>query len=59
MRNYDNTNKLLAQMPGCNGMKTGYTSAAGRCLVSSASRSGRDVMGNAVFEGAKICSVLL
>lgn len=44
VRNYDNTNKLLAQMPGCNGMKTGYTSAAGRCLVSSASRSGRDVI---------------
>ncbi|MEZ5326284.1 MAG: D-alanyl-D-alanine carboxypeptidase family protein [Verrucomicrobiales bacterium] len=44
VRNYTNTNKLLAQMPGCNGMKTGYTNAAGRCLISSASRYGRDVI---------------
>ncbi len=33
-----NHNKLLGQLPGCTGGKTGYTSAAGRCLVSSAKR---------------------
>ncbi|MGK0184698.1 MAG: D-alanyl-D-alanine carboxypeptidase (penicillin-binding protein 5/6) [Verrucomicrobiales bacterium] len=44
VRHYNNTNKLLARMPGCNGMKTGYTNASGRCLISSASRSGRDVI---------------
>lgn len=38
------TNDLLAFMPECNGMKTGYTNAAGRCLVSTASRAGRDVI---------------
>lgn len=38
------TNDLLARMPECNGMKTGYTNASGRCLVSSAYRSGRDVI---------------
>lgn len=41
---YANTNKLLGRMSGCNGMKTGYTQASGRCLISSASRSGRDVI---------------
>ena len=36
-----NHNKLLWQLPGCEGVKTGYTRAAGRILVSSASREGR------------------
>jgi len=31
-----NTNKVLGQFEGCNGMKTGFTYAAGNCLVSSA-----------------------
>ncbi|MFM7182046.1 MAG: D-alanyl-D-alanine carboxypeptidase family protein [Verrucomicrobiales bacterium] len=39
-----NTNKLLTRVPGCNGMKTGYTNAAGRCLVSSVARDGRLVI---------------
>jgi D-alanyl-D-alanine carboxypeptidase (penicillin-binding protein 5/6) len=38
------TNELLGRMPECNGMKTGYTVASGRCLVSTASRGGRDVI---------------
>ena len=33
---YTNTNKVLLRYPLCNGMKTGYTDAAGHCLVSSA-----------------------
>ena len=36
-----NHNKLLWQLPGCEGVKTGYTKAAGRILVSSAARAGR------------------
>lgn len=36
-----NHNKLLWQVPGADGVKTGYTRAAGRILVSSASRGGR------------------
>ncbi len=36
-----NHNKLLWQLPGAEGVKTGYTKAAGRILVSSASREGR------------------
>ena len=39
-----NTNELLGTMPECNGMKTGYTNAAGRCLISSASSGGRAVI---------------
>ena len=31
-----NTNRLLRSYEPCNGMKTGFTYAAGRCLVSSA-----------------------
>jgi len=36
------TNKLLARSPFFNGMKTGYTEAAGKCLISSYSRGGRE-----------------
>ena len=36
-----NHNKLLWQVEGAEGVKTGYTRAAGRILVSSASREGR------------------
>ncbi|TDU66508.1 D-alanyl-D-alanine carboxypeptidase (penicillin-binding protein 5/6) [Prosthecobacter fusiformis] len=38
------TNNLLGNMPECNGMKTGYTVASGRCLISTASYRGRDVI---------------
>ncbi len=37
-----NTNRVLTQMEGCNGMKTGFTYAAGNCLVCSASINGQD-----------------
>ncbi len=39
-----NTNELLGAMPECNGMKTGYTVASGRCLISSAASGGREVI---------------
>lgn len=38
----NNHNPLLAaHYPGADGVKTGYTDAAGRCFVASASRAGR------------------
>jgi D-alanyl-D-alanine carboxypeptidase (penicillin-binding protein 5/6) len=37
-----NTNRLLRTYSFCNGMKTGYTDAAGHCLISSGSHNGRD-----------------
>ncbi len=43
-KHLDATNKLLKRSPIYNGMKTGYTFAAGRCLISSASFGGRDVI---------------
>ena len=36
-----NHNKLLERIPACDGGKTGYTKAAGRCLVSTAVICGR------------------
>jgi D-alanyl-D-alanine carboxypeptidase (penicillin-binding protein 5/6) len=41
---YHNTNRVLSSLEYCNGMKTGYTVAAGFCLVSSGSYNGRDVI---------------
>src|SRR5438046_8704539 len=43
-RELENTNKVLKRLPYCNGMKTGYTEAAGHCLISSGSRAGRDII---------------
>ncbi|HEY5792922.1 MAG TPA: D-alanyl-D-alanine carboxypeptidase family protein [Chthoniobacterales bacterium] len=39
-----NTNRLLQEYSFCNGMKTGYTIAAGHCLITSASWGGRQVI---------------
>ena len=39
-----NKNKLLNSFDGCNGVKTGFTDDAGRCLVSSAEREGMNVV---------------
>ena len=39
-----NHNKLLWHCPGCIGVKTGYTRAAGRLLVSAAQREGRTLI---------------
>lgn len=43
-RHFQNTNKVLLRFPLCNGMKTGYTQAAGHCLISSASNGSREVI---------------
>ncbi|MCI7612510.1 MAG: D-alanyl-D-alanine carboxypeptidase [Selenomonadaceae bacterium] len=40
----ENTNKLLESYPGCIGIKTGFTNAAGGCLVSAARRGGRELL---------------
>ncbi len=40
-RTFTNHNKLLWRYEGCCGVKTGYTRAAGRVLVSAAERGGR------------------
>jgi D-alanyl-D-alanine carboxypeptidase (penicillin-binding protein 5/6) len=43
-RELENTNKVLKRHPYCNGMKTGYTEAAGHCLIASGNVPGRDVI---------------
>lgn len=43
-RSLRNHNKLLWQVEGANGVKTGYTKAAGRILVSGANRQGRQLI---------------
>lgn len=39
-RTLNNHNKLLNMYEGCDGVKTGFTKKSGRCLVSSATREG-------------------
>ena len=41
---YVNNNLLLRLYPGADGVKTGYTHAAGWCLVASATRHGRTLI---------------
>jgi len=41
----NNKNKLLTDYDGATGIKTGYTRAAGRCLVFGAKRGGLEVIG--------------
>ena len=55
VRQLVNTNRILHQAPWCNGMKTGYTNAAGHCLVSSGQNNGRDVI--AVILGSNKANV--
>lgn len=43
-RSFANKNKMLHKYKGANGVKTGYTVKAGRCLVSSAEQNGMDVV---------------
>lgn len=46
-----NHNKLLWQVDGADGVKTGYTKAAGRILVSSAVRQGRRLIAVTINDG--------
>ena len=46
-----NHNKLLWQVDGADGVKTGYTKAAGRILVSSAVRQGRRLVCVTIDDG--------
>ena len=53
---------VLRGWPYCNGMKTGYTEAAGHCLISSGSYRGRDVIVVVMGDNKRIwqdsCSLL-
>ena len=50
-RTLTNHNKLLSQYEGCIGVKTGYTKAAGRTLVSAARRDGQTLVAVTLSDG--------
>ncbi len=50
-RELENENMLLWIYPGANGVKTGYTDAAGRCVVTAAERDGVQLIA-VVLDGA-------
>jgi len=39
-----NTNRLLGRIPGVEGIKTGFTSKAGRCLIAKVSQNGSELL---------------
>lgn len=43
-KNITNTNELLGYLDGVNGVKTGFTNGAGRCLVTSIERNGFNII---------------
>lgn len=43
-RNISNTNELLGSMYGVDGVKTGFTNGAGRCLVTSCTREQNQII---------------
>lgn len=50
-RKWFNKNKMLRNYAGADGVKTGYTKIAKRCLVSSATRDGRQVVVVVINDG--------
>jgi D-alanyl-D-alanine carboxypeptidase (penicillin-binding protein 5/6) len=44
VKEFKNTNRVLRSCAFCHGMKTGYTEAAGRCLVCSGESNGHDII---------------
>lgn len=50
-RTMTNHNKLLSWVDGCIGLKTGYTQAAGRTLVSCAERNGQRLVAVTLQDG--------
>ena len=43
-KDISNTNELLGNLEGVNGVKTGFTNNAGRCLVTSVDRNGFNII---------------
>ena len=43
-RTFSNHNRLVREVEGCIGIKTGFTKKAGRCLVSAVKRNGRTLV---------------
>ena len=60
-RYFANKNRILYNYDGGNGIKTGYTTEAGRCLVASSERNGMQVIAVAInnYEYFDFCSKLM
>ena len=43
-KSLSNTNELLGNLNGVDGIKTGFTNGAGRCLVTSTTRNGHQII---------------
>lgn len=52
-RSYHNINKFLYQFPYADGVKTGYTGNAGKCLVASASRGSERLIAVLLNSGSR------
>ncbi len=50
-RTLSNHNRLLSMVDGADGVKTGFTDDAGRCLVSSATRDGQTLIAVTLNDG--------
>ena len=57
-RTLSNHNRLLSMYDGAIGVKTGYTRAAGRCLVSAAERNGRTLIAVTLHEAGNEITTL-
>ncbi len=51
IRYFKNKNKLLWEFEGATGLKTGYTSVAGKCLAFSAERNDMEIVGVVLKSG--------
>ncbi len=58
---FANKNRILYNYSGANGVKTGYTMEAGRCLVASSERDGMQVIAVALnyYNYFELCSELM
>ena len=52
-RTLTNTNEMLGLYEGADGVKTGYTGQAGRCLVTSATRNNMRLISTVLFCDSK------
>lgn len=60
-RYFANKNKILYNYEGATGVKTGYTTEAGRCLIASSVRNGMEVVAVALnyYDYFALCSSLM
>lgn len=60
-RYFANKNRILYSYDGANGVKTGYTKEAGRCLIASSEREGMQVIAVAlnVYDYFNVCAELM